>query len=244
MRAFILAGGAGTRLRPLTDKIPKPMVRLGGKPILEWNLRLLAQHGWREVIINLHHHQDVITDAFGDGKRFGLRITYSPEPVLRGTSGALTPWREQLSNTFILLYGDNLFDADLKALVQTHHDRHAVATIGTIWRQDVATSGLVEQDASHRVVRFVEKPANRSGSGLVNAGVLVLDPSIFDSIPAELPSDMSRDVLPALIEHGKVVTAEPLAGHVYWVDTLKDLEEAERRLSTNRLAPSQTQNHV
>ncbi len=130
MKAFVLAAGKGSRLGELSEHLPKPMLRIGGVPVLERNLRWLARHGVREVAINLHHLGDVIEKHCGDGSQWGLKILYSREPQLLGTAGGVKRMQEFLADApFLVVYGDNLFDFDLGKLVRVHEQGHVIATL-------------------------------------------------------------------------------------------------------------------
>jgi mannose-1-phosphate guanylyltransferase len=231
MKGFILAAGEGSRLRPLTDTIPKPMVPLAGRPILEHAVEALARHGVRDLIVNLHHKPDVIRTYFGDGSRFGMRIQYSFEPVLLGTAGALTPWADFLDETFFLVYGDNLSTCDLTKLAAFHRARAARATIALFWREDPRQSGIADLESDGRVRRFVEKPAaDEVFSHWVNAGILVLEPACVADIPQGRPSDFGREILPRWIAEGQPVYGYEMAEdeRLWWIDTCADLVHAKR----------------
>jgi len=227
---FVLAAGTGSRLAPLTDSVPKPMVALGGAPILEHNVRTLAAAGYRELIVNLHHLPAVVVDHFGNGAGWGVHIDWSVEPTLLGTAGALLAREERLrERTFLVVYGDNLLECDVVSPLAAHLRAGATATVGTIERPDPGASGVVDTDAGGWVRRFVEKPgANVTGPAPVSAGVLVCEPRVLDYVPPTPPSDIGRDVLPALLAAGEPVRAVPLDGTIRWIDTPADLEAAER----------------
>lgn len=238
MRALVLAAGLGTRLRPLTDTMPKSMVPVGGIPVLERNVAWLCRNGVTEIAINLHHRADAVTSHFGDGSAFGVAIRWSPEGTLLGTAGALGPLREWLgSDTFLVLYGDNLIDIDMERFRELHERAGATATVALFERADVSASGVAEVEGD-LVVRFVEKPApGETSSRLVSAGLILCEPSVHASVGPP-PSDFGRDVLPALLAGG-----EPVAGYrmrpgetLRWIDTYDDLERAERELAVE--APS------
>src|SRR5512146_2599604 len=156
MKAMILAAGEGTRLRPLTDKLPKPMMPLGNKPLLGYTLALLAQHNIRDVAINLHHCPETVRDYFGDGSAWNVRITYSFEPELLGTAGAVKKLEAFWNEAFLVVYGDNLTDCDLTRLVAFHRAQGGLATLALFWRDDVQHSGVVALDEHDRITRFVE----------------------------------------------------------------------------------------
>jgi NDP-sugar pyrophosphorylase family protein len=223
MKAFVLAAGESRRLRPLTDRVPKPMLHIGRRPILEHNIRLLAAYGVHDIVINLHHCPEAVRQHFGDGSRFGVSIRYSYEPELLGTAGALKPFQDYFAESFFLLYGDNLTTCKLDLLLERHRQRHALATIAVFQRSDVASSGVVEFAPDGRVHRFVEKPKPSETSGnWVNAGIAVLEPAVIGLIPAGVPADFGRDVFPSLLERGEPVYAYPMSEQLWWIDSPAD----------------------
>ena len=231
MKALLLAAGEGSRLRPLTEKLPKPMISLSGKPILEHNIELLVHHDIREIAINLHHYSEVVTDHFGDGSRFGVRITYSYEPELLGTAGAVKKLESHFQDTFLVIYSDNWIDCDLKRLLSFHHDHAGMATIVLHHRDDVSNSGVVAIDSKDRITRFVEKPkSSEILSHWVNAGVLVLEPKVLKYIPTGIPSDFGKEILPHLLEQGAELYGYRIrdSERIWWIDTPADLERMER----------------
>jgi NDP-sugar pyrophosphorylase family protein len=230
--AMVLAAGRGTRLGPLTEARPKPMMPLGGRPILQNTLELLGRAGIRDVIINLHHHGDQIRSHFGDGGGCGVRITYSEEPILQGTAGALRPFRDVLTSTFLVVYGDNFFRCDLERLVEGHCRRRGLGTMALWEWPDATQSGIARLDGESRIVEFLEKPPpDTMFSPLINAGLLVWEPEVFRYIANQGPVDFSRDVVPRVLAAG-----ERVHGHVLrdpelllWVDTPEDFQRAEAR---------------
>ena len=230
---FVLAAGTGSRLAPLTDHVPKPMVRLGGKPILERNVATLAAAGFRELVVNLHHLPEVVVGHFGDGAPWGVRIDWSHEPTLLGTAGALMAREGRLrAATFMVVYGDNLLECDVLAPLTTHVEAGATVTVGTIERPDPGASGVVETDGGGWVTRFLEKPGSAvQGPAPVSAGIVVCEPRVLDFVPPVPPSDIGRDVLPALLKAGEPVRAVPLRGGIRWIDTPSDLRAAERLIA-------------
>ena len=212
---MILAAGRGTRLRPLTDEIPKSMVPFAGKPLLEYVVRLLAQHGFDDLVINLHHLPQVIADYFGDGRAWGVSITYSLEDNLHGTAGAVRQVAGFFDGPFLVYYGDNLTNCDLGDLWQTHQREGAIASIGLLWLDDPTTRGIVGLDARNRITRFVEKPRPDQvfDDYWVNAGIYALQPEILDRIPPDSPCDFS-EVFADLLAAGHPLLGHPLRGQL------------------------------
>jgi NDP-sugar pyrophosphorylase family protein len=246
MRALVLAAGVGTRLRRYTDDRPKPMLEILGEPILGYNLAMLAAAGFDEVVINLHYLPGVVRAYAGDGSRWGLRVSYSEEPELRGTAGALMPVAERFAReTFAIVFGDNVAEIDVSDMLAQHRAHGALATIAVWSREDVENSGVAELDADDRVVRFVEKPkSGETASHWVNAGIVIAEPALIDAVPRDRPSDLGRDVFPALLGGTRSVYGYRMSGGLWWFDRIEDYEtaltdpklEAFARRSTSRRA--------
>ncbi len=217
---MILAAGRGTRLRPLTAATPKAMVPFAGKPLLEYVVRLLARYGFDDLIINLHHLPQVITDYLGDGRDWGVSIAYSLEDDLRGTAGAVRHVADFFEGPFLLYYGDNLTNFDLGDLWQTHQREGEIASIGLLRMDDPTTRGIVGLDTRSRISRFVEKPrpAQLFDNYWVNAGIYALQPEILDCIPPDTPGDFSA-VFADLLAAGRPLLGHPMRGQLLSTDT-------------------------
>ncbi len=236
MKALLLAAGEGTRLGPATAHRPKPMLEIAGRPILEHNVRLLARHGISELIINLHYRPEMIREHFGDGRSFGVNITYSWESSLLGTAGAAKNVAGQLTETFLVIYADNLTTCDLSRLCAYHKDKAAIATVALFYRENATASGVAEADANGRVLRFIEKPASHEVfSPWVNAGILVLEPAVLDFIPVGRPTDFGREVLPALIAAQQPLYGYKMSEGLWWVDSPEDLERTRQQVEAGKL---------
>jgi len=220
VKAVILAAGKGTRLKGITEKIPKPLLTIRGEPILAHQLKLCAAAGIENVFINTHHLSEQIREFAGDGSQFGLKITYSYEPELLGTAGALNNFRETLEGHDILvLFGDNYFDLDLQELSKFHRQKSAFMTVAVHHRDDVSQSGMIELDANGRVKRFVEKPAAADRtSNLVSAGIYLLDPRVLNHIPPGY-SDFGYDIVPNMIAENQPLFGYQLRGELIAIDT-------------------------
>ena len=230
MKAFILAAGLGTRLRSLGLDLPKVMVPIGGKPLLEHHIELLRAQGIREVIVNLHYLPEKITGYFGDGGKWGVRITYSHEPELLGTAGAVKKMDAALRDgTFVVVYGDNLVRVDFAPLVEFHRSRTALATVALFESPEPWTGGVVETAADGRITRFVEKPDRKSiSTNLISAGIFVLEPQVLDAIPVGRFYDFGKDVFPGLLAEGKPLYAMKPDAYVQDVGTPERLAKAQR----------------
>jgi len=218
VKAVVMAGGEGSRLRPLTIGRPKPMVPIVNVPVLEHILRLLKRHGATEVVVTLQYLANVIQDYFGDGSDFGLLIRYAVEETPLGTAGSVRNAAEWLRDEpFLVISGDALTDFDLSAILASHRQKGALATL-TLYRvPNPLEYGVVISAADGRVVRFLEKPSwGEVFSDTVNTGIYVFDPRIFDHVPPDRPVDWSQEVFPQLLRN-----EEPLFGYVaagYWCD--------------------------
>ena len=230
MKAFILAAGLGTRLRSLGLDVPKVMVPIGGKPLLEHHLELFKRQGIREFIVNLHYLPEKITDYFGDGRKFGVSITYSHEPELLGTAGAVKKMETDLrGGSFIVFYGDNLVRVDFAPLVEFHRARQAEVTVALFASPEPWTGGVVETDSNGGVLRFVEKPDRKQVStNLISAGILILEPQVLDVIPAGQFYDFGRDVFPKLLAERRPVYAMEPKAYIQDVGTPERLAKAQR----------------
>ena len=212
-----MAGGEGTRLRPLTSNQPKPMVPIVGKPCMEHILDLLREHGFDDVIVTLAFMPQAIRGYFGDGEAYGVSIRYSVEESPAGTAGSVKLAEEALDETFLVISGDALCDIDLGALVRFHKEKGAMVTIGLKSVPNPLEFGIVVTDEDGRIERFLEKPSwGQVFTDTINTGIYVLEPEVLRHVPTDTPYDFSKELFPLLLEMGK-----PLYGFVcdgYWQD--------------------------
>jgi len=218
MKAMILAAGLGTRLRPLTNTIPKPLLKVDGTPLIVWNLWLLKRHGFQDVVINLHYLGSMIEEALGNGSQFGLRITYSHEPVILGTGGGIKqaePYFE--GNPVLILNADTLVELDLDALCAFHKTRQAAATLVLRDDPDAVSWGLVEVAEQDRIVRITGKGRGEylPTKPRMFAGIHILHPRLLQHVPQGVASSII-DPYVAAIEQGERVLGYDLTG--YWSD--------------------------
>jgi mannose-1-phosphate guanylyltransferase len=218
MRAMVMAAGVGTRLRPLTYEVPKPLVPVANRPIMEHVLTLLARNEFGEVIANLHYFGDLIRARFGDGSKFGVELAYSEETELLGTAGGVRNVREFFdSDPFVVMAADPLTDVDLASLAAAHRANDGIATLATKRVPDVSEVGVVVAGSDGRVQGFQEKPDPAEAlSDLASCMIYVLEPEIFDFFPDQAQVDFAFDVFPALLDHDV-----PFYVHVidsYWND--------------------------
>ncbi len=200
---FILAGGRGTRLKPITDEIPKPLVPLHDKPILEHTLDLFKKFGINKVLLSIGYKGDKIKEYFGNGKRFGLNITYIEEKEPMGTGGPLNIAKSFLTDTFVMCNADELKDIDLDEMYLFHKENNAVATIALTTVEDPSKYGVAKL-SGNKILQFIEKPPKEEApSKLINAGLYILEPSVLDYLP-EGKCSVERDVFPKIAADGKM----------------------------------------
>jgi NDP-sugar pyrophosphorylase family protein len=210
--------------------MPKPMLSIAGRPILEHNVRLLEKHGVREIAINLHHQPEAIRSHFGEGSAFGVQLRYTHEPELLGTAGALTQLRDFFTETFLVLYGDNLSTCDIRALLALHRARAAEATIALFSREDVSASGVALLDETDRITGFIEKPApGQTASTWVNAGIVACEPRVLDDID-RTPCDFGRDIFPRILAEERLLAGYRMreTESLWWIDSPADYERTQR----------------
>ena len=217
MKAVIMAGGEGTRLRPLTSNQPKPMIPLANKPMMEHIVKLLREHGFTDIVVTVAFLANTIRTYFGDGSEFGVRMVYATEETPLGTAGSVRNAMDELDERFLVISGDVLTDIDLSGIVRFHEERGAMATIALKSMENPLEFGIVLAREDGSIERFLEKPTwGQVFSDTINTGIYVLEPEVFDYIPADRPVDFSGEVFPAMLEAGR-----PMYGYVaegYWED--------------------------
>ncbi|MGH3003562.1 MAG: sugar phosphate nucleotidyltransferase [Gaiellaceae bacterium] len=210
MKSVVMAGGEGTRLRPLTSNQPKPMVPIVGKPCMEHILDLLRTHGFTDVVVTVAFLPQAIRSYFGDGENLGLAIEYSVEESPLGTAGSVRLASDRLDDTFIVISGDALCDIDLGKIVEFHREKGAAVTIGLKSVENPLEFGIVVTDEDGRVERFLEKPSwGQVFSDTINTGIYVLEPEVLRHVPSDRPYDFSKELFPLLLEMGR-----PIYGYV------------------------------
>ncbi len=229
LKAVILAGGKGRRLRPYTTVLPKPLMPLGDMPIVEVVLRQLAAFGFEEVTLAVGYLAELLMAYCGDGSKFGLRVRYSKEEEPLGTAGPLA-LIEGLDDTFLVMNGDVLTSLDLAALVRQHRSSGAVATIATHRREQQINYGIIESDESRRITAYVEKPHYHYQ---VSMGVYVLEPEVLNAMQPGVYLDLP-DLVRGLMAAGRPVLAYPFDG--YWLDIGRhdDYEQAVEEFEAMR----------
>lgn len=212
-----MAGGEGTRLRPLTSNQPKPMLPMANRPMMEHVVGLLRQHGMTDIVVTVAFMANAIRSYFGDGSELGVRMVYATEETPLGTAGSVLNAREELDERFLVISGDVLTDIDLSAVVDFHERKGALATLALCSVENPLEFGIVIADEHGGIERFLEKPTwGQVFSDTINTGIYVLEPEIFDYIPEGRPVDFSAEVFPDVLAAGR-----PIAGYVaegYWED--------------------------
>lgn len=217
MKAVIMAGGEGTRLRPLTSNVPKPMMPLANRPMMEHILDLLKRHGFDEVVVTVGFMANHIRNWFGDGSEFGVRMVYATEDTPLGTAGSVRNAMDELTEPFLVISGDVLTDIDLTKIVEAHEAKQALATIGLIRVENPLEFGIVITRDDDSIERFLEKPGwGQVFSDTINSGIFVLEPEIFDYIEPDRAVDFSSEVFPALLADEKRLFGAVAEG--YWED--------------------------
>ncbi|WP_041430492.1 sugar phosphate nucleotidyltransferase [Synechococcus sp. PCC 6312] len=251
MKAMILAAGKGTRVRPITYTIPKPMIPILQKPVMEFLVELLRQHGFTEIMVNVSHLAHEIEEYFQDGQRFGVQIAYSFEGYIEdgklvgkalGSAGGMKriqDFNPFFDDTFVVLCGDALIDLDLTKAVAWHRQKGALATIilRDVSREEVSSYGVVVTDAEHRIKAFQEKPNVEDAlSTLINTGIYIFEPEILDLIPSGVEYDIGSQLFPKLVEMGAPFFG--LTMDFEWVDIGKvpDYWQAVRSVLAGQVA--------
>jgi mannose-1-phosphate guanylyltransferase len=241
MKALVLAAGMGERLRPLTDVTPKPMLELGGRPLIHYPLAMLKRGGITEVAINVHHLASAIQRGLGDGSSLGIRITYAPEPILLGTGGPLNGLREFLGgreSTFVIANSDTILDLDLRAMLAFHHDRAALATIALFRPANLDYYSRLEIDAARKLrrmrllmrrdpLKYDDYPSTLDDavaatlSPFMYCGVIVAESVVLDLIPPNPPWSLMSGLFAPMIANAQPVFGYVHAGYFRTMDDLK-----------------------
>jgi mannose-1-phosphate guanylyltransferase / phosphomannomutase len=217
MKAVIMAGGKGTRLRPLTSNQPKPMISIVNKPCMEHIVDLLKRHGFEDVVVTLEYMPEVIQGYFGNGSEWGMNIEYSVEEEPLGTAGSVKDVEDQLKERFVIVSGDALTDVDLTEALSFHEERGAEATLVLKKVDDPSEFGIVTVAEDGRVTDFMEKPDEEEVfSYTANTGIYVLEPSVLKDIPEGQEYDWSKEQFPKMLEEGRSLYGYVMEG--YWED--------------------------
>lgn len=230
MKAFLLAAGKGTRLKPLTDKIPKVMIQIKGKPILEYHIEQLAEAGIKDIFINLHYLPEKIKNYFKDGEKWDVNIKYSYEPKILGTAGAVKKIAKELrSDPFLVVYGDNFLEINYKNFIEFAETKDGIGTVTVFEKEDVKGSGILYFDDNCEVTRFKEKPRKHEiFSHWISAGVFYFKNEIIKYIETGF-SDFGFDVVPKILKNKEKLYAYKLKGKVWGIDNLELLKVLTKR---------------
>ncbi len=217
VKAVILVGGQGTRLQPLTFIVPKSLVPVVNRPVMEHMIAYLKQFGVTDIVLTLSYLPEAIRHHFGDGRDFGVHLTYCLEKDPLGTAGAVKNAAAHLDSTFLVLNGDIFTEMDLADMLSSHVNKKARATIALTWVDNPSAFGVVETDGNSRVQRFIEKPPpGTAATNWINAGTYILEPEVLEYIPVNQPYMFERGLFPALLDAGEPVFGYPYRG--YWLD--------------------------
>lgn len=217
MKALFLAGGLGTRLKPITNDLPKPMVPIMGKPLLERNIENLKKHGIDEVLLSTCYKPHKIEEYFGNGEGLGIKIGYISEDMPLGTGGAIKNAQNFLSDAFVVFNADILSDIDISDMIRFHKQTGAIATIAVTKVENPSNYGVIEHDDNGFIKTFKEKPQpDESSSNLINAGIYIFEPQLLDEIPSGRAVSVERETYPHLLQKGYKIAA--YNGCSYWLD--------------------------
>ncbi|HEX9652896.1 MAG TPA: sugar phosphate nucleotidyltransferase, partial [bacterium] len=236
MKAVILAGGLGTRLRPLTCSLPKPMVPVMNRPILEHIVHHLKKNHITDLVFLLYYEPKAIQDYFGDGSQLGVKITHISATEDYGTAGAVKLAARLLDDTFVVLSGDGITDLDLTRLLDFHKQKRGMGTLALAHVADPSPFGVVVTDAQQRITRFLEKPSwGQVFSDTVNMGIYALEPQLLDFIPAGKEFQFEKEVYPKLVEQGRLLYG--FVDDCYWKDIgdLRTYHQVHRDVFENHL---------
>lgn len=224
--AVILVGGKGTRLKPLTDKTPKALVELGGKPIIQYNIELCKRYGIKNIIVSVGHMADQIMRYLGDGSKYGVNITYIEDSEPLGTAGPLRLIKDKINETFIVLNGDELKDINIDKMHRAHIENGAKVSIALTTVEDPSEYGVAMLDGN-RILRFVEKPKREAApSKLINAGLYIMEPEVLSLIP-EGYAMLELDVFPKLAKDEELY-GYPFSGQWFDASTIDKLQKAAK----------------
>ncbi|OGK24252.1 hypothetical protein A3A46_01550 [Candidatus Roizmanbacteria bacterium RIFCSPLOWO2_01_FULL_37_13] len=199
MQAIILAAGKGTRLYPLTKKIPKVMINIQGKPLLEHHILLLHKYGINEILINLFTLPAKIQNYFGEGRKFGVRIKYANEPKLLGSAGALHNFKDVLRGDFFVLYGDVYMQVNLLKMLDYHKRKKSLYTLAVHEAKHPKDSDLLDIDHNQKITKWIKAPHSRR-SGINSSGLYIINKRVLKYLPKKVPFDFAHDFIPLLLK--------------------------------------------
>lgn len=230
MKTFILAGGEGTRLRPYTYSMPKPMLKVGGRPILEYVIANLARSGLTELVVTCGYRHEQITSYFGDGSRFGVKMEYAIEKEKLNTAGSILQYKGKVKETFVVVMGDHLTNLDMSDMIKSHQKSGAIATIA-LYRSSLPLEYGVANIERGSITGFTEKPLL---SHLYNTAIYVFEPEIFDYIKAK--EDFAKDVFPRLLAAKKKINSYIFEDVWFDIGRVSDYERLDEMFKVVKLA--------
>ena len=232
MKCIILSAGLGSRAKPLTNAVPKVMLKIGGKPLLEHQIILCRKYGIKEIAVNLHYKPRVITNYFQNGNKWGVKLNYSYEKKLLGTAGALKKLVNYWNNQpFLMLYGDNFTSIDLSKIIKFSRKKRAACHMTLFESKEPWTQGVVKTDNQGRVIEFQEKPAKaKIVSSWVDAGVSIFHPKILEYIPSGKYFDLGKNFFPLLIKKKIPIYTLKVTDYIQDIGSPKRYQKAKRDL--------------
>jgi mannose-1-phosphate guanylyltransferase/phosphomannomutase len=232
MKAIIVAGGEGKRLKPLTENIPKPMIKVGGIPLLEHTIRLLKEHNITDIILALCYLPEPIVTYFGDGSQFGVTIHYTFENVAipLGTAGAILPAQQYINETCIVTYADIIRDLDITKMIASHHDSKSLATLNVYKHTGKNFKSTLVFDKNSALTSFTEQGTSTTlTDGFVwsNGSFYIIEPEVFNYIEKNTPTDFAKDIFQKLLQEDSKVSVFPSDGYFIDIGTIETLKQAE-----------------
>ncbi len=234
-QAVILSAGLGTRLRPMTDTIPKPMIPLLGKPMLEWNIEQFRRHGVEEFFINLHYLPDVIKNYLGDGSKWGVKINYNFESEIMGTAGGVKGFEKIIGDIFYLIYGDMISLVDYSKMAENFWAKqNPIGMQRTKKTDDYADADVAEVDGNLKFIKIHPKPHTEKYSIAHRMrGVFILKKEILSYIPENQPYELGKQLLPVVVDAGKNFYGYECSEYSKGIDTIDKYKEVEEHLKTH-----------
>jgi len=229
MKAIILAGGLGTRLRPITYRCPKPMIPVKGRPFLEYLLNYLKNQGVRDFVLCLHYMSEKFKEYFGDGSKLGINISYAIEDKPMGTGGALKNAEKFIQGRFLVLNGDTFLTFDLRRMINYHRRCGGLGTIALVYMKSPTRYGIVGVDKDWRIISFSEK--RKVDEGYINAGIYIFERKLLDYIPKGKKISLEKDILTSLVQQEKFY-GFPAGGYFIDIGVPEDLYRFERDLES------------
>ncbi len=230
MKTFVIAGGEGTRLKPYTYTCPKPMLKVGGKPILEYVINNLKRAGLKDLVLTTGYLHEQIEEYFGDGKRFGVKIEYSVEKDRRNTAGSILPYKSRIKDTFVVVMGDHITNIDLKDMINQHRKSPAIATMALMKKKNALEYGVVEVEGG-KVRELKEKPLQEY---LCNVAIYVFDVEVFNYI--EEGDDFAKNVFPRMLRKKARIEPYMLKGVWFDIGRVSDYERIDEMMRVTKLA--------